>query len=155
MKRKITIIAFLSFFIDQAIKLLAELYLVIYNVIPGILSLMYVKNYGVAFSMLWKSRCIIIFISILLILFLFRMIDKDYIKLNKENKLINFSFGILLGGIFGNLFDRIVRGYVIDYISVSLFGYSFPIFNLADVFITFGVVIIIFYLFRKDDEKEI
>ena len=139
MKRKIFIIALITFVIDQIIKSLSLVYLINIPIIPNILSLTYAKNYGIAFSMLKEKRIIIIAISILLISFLIYVLKKDYISKNKDTGLVNIAFGILFGGILGNLFDRIVRGFVIDYINVSFFS----IFNLADIAITFGVVLLI------------
>lgn len=139
MKKKIFIIALITFVIDQIIKSLSLVYLINIPIIPNILSLTYAKNYGIAFSMLKEKRIIIIAISILLISFLIYVLKKDYISKNKDTCLVNIAFGILFGGILGNLFDRIVRGFVIDYINVSFFS----IFNLADIAITFGVVLLI------------
>ena len=139
MKRKIFIIALITFVIDQIIKSLSLVYLINIPIIPNILSLTYAKNYGIAFSRLLEKRIIIIVISILLISFLIYVLKKDYILKNKDTWLVNIAFGILFGGIVGNLFDRIVRGFVIDYINVSFFS----IFNLADIAITFGVVLLI------------
>lgn len=139
MKIKIFIIALITFAIDQIIKSLSLVYLINIPIIPNILSLTYAKNYGIAFSMLKEKRIIIIAISILLISFLIYVLKKDYISKNKDTCLVNIAFGILFGGILGNLFDRIVRGFVIDYINVSFFS----IFNLADIAITFGVVLLI------------
>ena len=139
MKRKIFIIALITFVIDQIIKSLSLVYLINIPIIPNILSLTYAKNYGIACSMLKEKRIIIIAISILLISFLIYVLKKDYISKNKDTCLVNIAFGILFGGILGNLFDRIVRGFVIDYINVSFFS----IFNLADIAITFGVVLLI------------
>ena len=124
---------------DQIIKILASIYLTNVSIIPNVLSLTYAKNYGVAFSMLKEKRLIIIIISILLISFLIYVLKKDYILKDKDTLLINISFGLLFGGILGNLFDRIIRGFVIDYINVSFFS----IFNLADIAITFGVVLLL------------
>lgn len=139
MKKKIFIITLITFVIDQIIKSLSLVYLINIPIIPNILSLTYAKNYGIAFSMLREKRIIIIAISILLISFLIYVLKKDYISKNKDTWLVNIAFGILFGGILGNLFDRIVRGFVIDYINVSFFS----IFNLADIAITFGVVLLI------------
>lgn len=153
MKKKITIIALIVFFIDQIIKLLATKYLTSINLIPGFLSLIYAKNEGVAFSMFWGNRWFIIIISVLLVSFLLWTLNKEYLKGSEEKSLKNFTFGILLGGIFGNLFDRILRGYVVDYISLNFFGYSFPIFNLADVFITLGVIFMLVFFIKEDSSK--
>lgn len=139
MKKKIFLIALIIFIIDQVLKTLASSYLTNIPIIPNILSLTYAKNYGIAFSMLFEKRIFIIIISIFLLLFLIYILKKDYILKNKDTWLVNIAFGLLFGGILGNLFDRIVRGFVIDYINVSFFS----IFNLADIAITFGVVLLI------------
>lgn len=143
MKKKILVISIILFCLDQIIKTLAFNYLTSINIIPGVLSLIYAKNEGVAFSLLSGSRIFIILISFVLIFILIYFLYKDYICKNKYNNLTIVSYGLLFGGIFGNLFDRILRGYVIDYISLNIFGYSFPIFNLADIFITVGVILMI------------
>ena len=55
-----------------------------------------------------------------------------------------------MGGIFGNLLDRIIHHSVIDYLSFNIINYSFPIFNLADIGITVGVVLLLIESIRKD-----
>ena len=59
----------------------------------------------------------------------------------------------LLGGILGNLLDRIIRGYVTDYVSLNIVGYHFPIFNLADVCITLGVILLSIHYFKTDYKR--
>ena len=49
----------------------------------------------------------------------------------------------MLGGIIGNLFDRIIYGAVVDYLSFTIFNYNFPVFNMADIGITVGAVLLI------------
>lgn len=154
MKKKIFLISLIFFLIDQIIKLFVLKYLTVLNVIPGFLSLVYSENKGVAFSMLWGNRWIIILISILLVSVLFTIINKEYLKKEKDNNINNFTYGILIGGIFGNLFDRVLRGYVIDYVALKFFDYSFPIFNLADIFITIGVILIVISLIKEDLVKQ-
>ena len=56
---------------------------------------------------------------------------------------------ILIGGIIGNLIDRIFLGYVIDFIGFNIFSYSFPIFNIADIFIVVGAIFILFEKEKK------
>lgn len=153
MRRKIIGIGIISFLVDQIIKFIVDKYLVYINVIPDFFSLVYKKNEGVAFSLLNGERLIIILLSLVLIIFLFNIINNDYLKSHKENKLKNVMYGLLLGGIFGNLFDRIIRGYVIDYISLNIFGYMFPVFNLADVLIIVGVILIIIISFLDEKDK--
>lgn len=60
------------------------------------------------------------------------------------------SYIFLTGGIIGNLIDRIIYGYVVDYLRFIIFDYNFPIFNLADICITIGVILLIINMLRKE-----
>ena len=57
---------------------------------------------------------------------------------------------MILGGAFGNFIDRIFLGYVIDFLDFNLFGYDYPIFNLADSFIFLGVLFLLIDSWRRD-----
>ena len=150
MYKKITLIASFTVLIDQIIKFVVYNYLTNVTLIPNFLSLVYAENEGVAFSMLSGSRMFIILISIILLGILIYMLSKE--KVEKNEKVTILSYGLLIGGILGNLIDRIIRGVVIDYVSLNIFGYPFPIFNLADLFITTGVILIVIKTI-KDDKK--
>lgn len=142
MKKKILLITLFSLLLDQIIKFLVCKYVTNISIIPRFFSLIYAENDGVAFSMLSGSRIIIIIISILLLLFLVYYMNKDYVSKKKDDILMDISYGLLFGGILGNLFDRVFKMVVIDYVSLNFFGYHFPIFNLADMMITVGVIIL-------------
>ena len=153
MKKKFILIGIISFLLDQIIKYIVEAKLTVINVIPNFLKLIYTKNEGVAFSIFNGKRIFIIIVSIVIIYLLFKMLSKDYF-IKKNTKLIeDITYGILFGGVFGNLFDRIIRGYVVDYISLNIFGYNFPVFNLADIFITVSVIFIIIFTLKEDKSK--
>ncbi len=153
MIKKISVLTVILVIVDQVVKFLANTYLNYINVIPKFLYLSLEKNYGVAFSMLWNNRLLILIISLLLILFLIYLLNKEYLSKGKNNKLLNATYGLLFGGILGNLIDRIVRGYVIDYIGVYIFNYRFPVFNLADSFITIGVILMIISTFKEEKKQ--
>lgn len=153
MIKKISILTVILVIVDQIVKFLVSTYLNYIDVIPKFLYLSLEKNYGVAFSMLWNNRLLILIISLLLILFLIYLLNKDYLSKGKNNKLLNVTYGLLFGGILGNLIDRIVRGYVIDYIGVYIFNYKFPVFNLADSFITIGVILMIISTFKEEKRQ--
>ena len=150
-------IHYISFFLlilDQIIKLLIQKNMNLYQeitIIPSFFSLYYVKNTGAAFSILQDNSSIILLISFLSIIIL------NYYIIKEKNitKLSKISFGLLLGGIYGNLLDRIIHKSVIDYLSFSIFNYSFPIFNLADIGITIGVGLIILETILKKEVKNI
>ncbi|MDC3118703.1 signal peptidase II [Prochlorococcus sp. AH-716-K03] len=101
-------------------------------------SIDYVKNYGAAFNILSGSRIFLSTVSIVISLFLI------YFILYKKNisniDLLSFSF--IMGGTIGNGIDRITRGYVIDFINLNLI--NFPVFNIADISINIGLIIIIY-----------
>ncbi len=147
-KKKIisfTIVFLFFLFLDQFIKILVSNSNCNYSIIDNILSITYKKNYGIAFSLFENNNLITIIFSFLLIIYLIYILYKEFIKTGKYSMFYNISFSILFSGIIGNLIDRIIRGFVIDYINLSFFA----VFNLADIFITYGVFVLI-YKFIKE-----
>ena len=132
------IISIILVIIDQIIKFLIDKNVLFLEVIPKIFNIHKVYNYGVAFSFLENKLYLVLGISVVLIFFLFN-IRRDLPKTKKYDIL----FGVIYGGIFGNLIDRIIHGYVIDYLEVFIFKYDFPIFNLADICITLGILVVL------------
>ena len=121
------------------------------TIIPDFFSIFYVKNTGAAFSILEDNTIILVLISAVFIVLLHR-----YIKQEKNfTKLSVISLGMIMGGIFGNLIDRIIHHSVIDYLSFNVLEYNFPVFNLADIGITVGVglYILSMILERKKHKK--
>lgn len=132
------IISILVAILDQIIKFIIDKKVLFIEVIPKLFNIHKVYNYGVAFSFLENKRYLILLFSLILIYFLFNL-RKDLPKTKKYDIL----FGVILGGILGNLMDRVFRGYVIDYLETFIFGISFPIFNLADICITLGIILMV------------
>ena len=116
------------------------------SIIDNFFSLHLVKNTGGAFSILNNNVGLLSIIGIIFLILIMKYINKSKNTTNIEN--IGISF--LLGGLLGNLLDRLIRGGVIDYLSFKILGYYFPIFNLADIFITFGVFLILINEIRGD-----
>lgn len=114
------------------------------NIINNFLKFSYVENTGAAFGILNNNIFFLILVSLLLIFYIIREIK------NNENKLYVFSMSIILSGALGNLIDRIFRGYVIDFISFTIFNVEMPLFNIADMLITFGVIILLFLIIRGE-----
>ena len=144
MKNRI-IISILITILDQIIKFIIDKKVLFIEILPTLFNIHKVYNYGVAFSFLENKRYLILLFSIILIYFLFNL-RKDLPKTKKYDIL----FGVILGGIIGNLIDRVFRGYVIDYLETFIFGISFPIFNLADICITLGIIIMVLIMSLGD-----
>lgn len=139
--------------LDQFIKIIVMKNMTLHQeitLIPNFFSLFYLKNTGAAFSILGNKTLLLILISIICLIVL-----KNYIKkLTCVTSLTIISLGIMIGGIIGNLFDRLIYNGVIDYLSFNLFGYSFPVFNLADIGITVGAIILIIDLIIEDSKTK-
>lgn len=152
MNKKNWLLVCLLVLIDQASKLLA-LNLLNYNVsVPVISNFFYftlVKNIGASFSILSGYVSLLIIVSIFAFLFIVRYLNKKKNMKNTER----FSYCLVLSGLLGNLIDRMFRNGVIDFLDFKIFGYDYPIFNIADIFIVWGIFILIFLEFRsgKDD----
>lgn len=148
-KNFIYTISMLFLLLDQLIKLIVTKNMELFQeikVIKNFFSIYYIKNKGAAFSIMGNQTILLILISIICLLFL-----KNYIKTIKTpSKLTIVSLGIIIGGILGNLFDRLFYKEVIDYLSFNFFGYSFPVFNLADIGITVGAVLLIITLLLEE-----
>lgn len=77
-----------------------------------------------------------------------------YIQKEKTfTKLSSISLGLILGGIIGNLLDRIIYKKVIDYLSFTFFTYNFPVFNIADVGITVGALLLIVSCLKEEQSS--
>lgn len=148
MKKKVYLFSFILLIIDIISKLVIKNLLNLYEsikVIPNFFYLTYVKNEGAAFSILEGKQTILIILAICILIYLF-----NYLKKEKLDNYKVIYYSLLISGIFGNLIDRIVYNSVIDFLDFKIFGYDYPIFNLADTFIVVGVILIIIEIIRKD-----
>jgi len=126
--------------LDQFSKLLVVKYLSNNDsliIINNLLKFLYIKNDGISFGILSGMRIPIILLSLLIIAYMI------YEYIHSNNKIHLISVILIISGALGNLIDRIFRGFVVDFISFSFFGYEASIFNIADSFITIGVIIYI------------
>jgi len=106
-------------------------------------SIDYVKNYGAAFNILSGSRIFLSTVSTIITLYLiyFILCKKNISNLNL------FSYSLILAGTVGNGIDRIIKGYVIDFINLNFI--DFPVFNIADISINVGLILIIYGLIKN------
>ena len=151
MKKKPYIIAFFFFMLDLVTKLIISNLLKVGEMIKVINNFFYITlthNNGAAWSILEDQRILLLIIPVI-VLFL---INK-YMNHEELTKLENLSYGMIIGGIIGNLFDRIIYGYVIDFLDFKIFGYNYPIFNFADTFIVVGIILMIIISIRKEKHE--
>ncbi len=141
-KSKIFSIYIFTFIIDLIVKLIVKFNMKVgdtISIIPHFFKIEYLQNTGAAFSSFEGGRYVLIGISLIIYFLLI-----NYIKKNEISRKIEIiALGLILGGLVGNLIDRIFYGYVIDYLSFEIFGYSFAVFNLADSFIVMSVILLI------------
>ena len=120
-----------------------------FHIIPGLFDFVYVKNTGAAFSILSNNTGLL---SIVSIVFCVGVLWYWY-KTKPASTLLKLSLCLLFAGALGNAIDRIFRGFVVDFISTAFM--EFPVFNIADIAITFGAALLIIYFifFDKEDEN--
>lgn len=120
-----------------------------YTIIKDFFSITLSKNDGIAFSMFEGRVQLVITLTIMTI---FGIVY--YVVFNERHTRFEcVSYGLIVGGAIGNLFDRIFYGYVIDFLDFNILGYDYPIFNLADSFIVIGVFVLLIFSFKKESEE--
>lgn len=133
--------------IDQAIKIwisanISETSSI--TIIPGVLSITNLHNSGAAWSILegqqWLFSIITLVAVVAIVYFMIKL---------KGRKLYLTSTTILLAGILGNFINRFLQGYVVDMFQVDFI--NFPVFNFADICITFGIILLFFAILRDGD----
>ena len=119
------------------------------TVIPNFFSITLIGNTGAAFSILSSNTLLLIVISVVVL----NLIYFFLIKGKKLNDFEQISYGLLIGGIIGNLIDRALHMQVIDYLDFTFFGYNFPVFNLADIAIVISMVFIGIQVIKGDKNE--
>jgi signal peptidase II len=139
-------IAMAILFLDQATKnwIVNDFFLGQSDFITSFFNLVRVHNYGAAFSFLsdaggwqrWFLAVLSMVVSVFLVIWL--------IKLPRVKWIEGIAIAFILGGALGNLYDRVVFGYVIDFLDFHWSGSHFPAFNVADSGITMGAILLLF-----------
>lgn len=150
-------LSLLAVFLDQISKQLIASWMQLYQSIPVVpyFRLTYVHNTGAAFSFLseaggwqrWFFTFLAVAVSAVIIVWLTRL--KPY------EKLLAVALSLVLGGAIGNLIDRLLYGYVIDFLDVYYENWHWPAFNIADSAITLGVVLMLAESFGCGQRQEI
>ena len=144
-------------FLDQITKYFALLYLrgkESFVLIPGVFELCYLENRGAAFGILQNKGFFFVIVTILFML----IAAVFYIRIPNSRKFYSLQWLVVfvVAGAAGNMIDRVFRGYVVDFFYFSLI--DFPVFNVADCYVTISVfisVLLIFFYFSEDDLEEV
>ena len=146
---KILIYSFYIILIDQLSKFLVLTILGYESpitIIPNILNFRLVKNTGAAFSLFSNSTILLTIISfltsIILITIILKFPPKSYLNL--------LGLAYLLGGTVGNGIDRLLKGYVLDFLELVMI--NFPIFNIADISINIAIICFLIDLLKAKDQ---
>jgi signal peptidase II len=147
-KNRYYLIALLVLLIDYLTKWIVRVHLnpnQPVEVVPGFLQFSYWENSGVAFGLfdtvtsVWKPY---ILASMAIVAVIIILIYSAHMP--PERKLMQVSLAVMVGGILGNFLDRVIRGYVIDFIDFHIYNtYHWPTFNAADSAITIGIALLL------------
>lgn len=143
-------LSIITLLIDQIIKFIVVnkmTYLQTIEVIKNFFNITYIKNDGAAFNILSGNKILIILLTVIVV-YLFYLL---FIKNNKLSLSNEITYGILLGGIFGNFLDRLIYGSVIDYLDFKILGFNYPVFNFADSLIVISIFLILIDVIRGED----
>lgn len=145
---------FLLVLLDQISKMLAASKLkgkesVI--VIPKILSLTYLENEGAAWGIFQNKQIFFIVISVVLLICI--ALYNNKLPYTSRFRALRITMAVLASGAIGNMIDRIVHKYVIDFFEFKFI--SFPVFNVADIYVTCSVIFLLILTFFVYSEKEL
>lgn len=121
--------------------------------LPGFIDIVTVHNTGAAWGIFADSQVVLIVLSFIFIAVFFWLMFAEKAK----NPLFHIALGLIFAGSLGNLVDRLAFGYVRDFLHFE-FWQSFPVFNIADICLTIGVIMLIIYFIisfvKKSKKKE-
>ena len=144
------LIVITSFSADRLSKILIQKNMELYEsktIIKNIFNLTRTENTGMAHGMLSNKRIFLISVSFVLIGLVIYMFSVY------KNRLARIGFSLIIGGAVGNMYDRIFKGAVTDFIDIPPISFIFPNFNMADICVTTGTVIIavfLIFLFKEE-----
>ena len=147
----------LGIILDQVVKIIIRLNMEekeSITLINHFFSITHVENSGAAWGGFSGYTIILIIVSIIILGFFVYL----YRKIDFKNKIVfSISLVMVIGGTLGNMIDRIIFQHVTDFLDFEIFGYDFPVFNIADILLVVGFALFIFDMvfLDKDDKKEI
>ena len=113
------------------------------------LDLVYVQNFGISFGLLsgTVSYLLLIIVGLLVVLIIL------YLMFITKKKLEKLGYYVIIIGAISNILDRAINTYVVDFISIHYKNYYWPAFNLADIYITIGIIVLIMSFFISEEHK--
>ncbi|HEC2223542.1 TPA: signal peptidase II [Staphylococcus delphini] len=137
---------------DQLTKFIIRTQMTIgesFAVLPKFLYITSHRNNGAAWGILSGKMTFFYIITVIILVALIVF----YIKEAKNHMLMQIVISLLFSGALGNFIDRVSSGEVVDFIDTVIFGYDFPIFNIADASLTIGVILLIIVLLKDQNQK--
>ncbi len=124
------------------------------RIIPGFFNITHIQNKGAIFGFFSQAENPAVHILLpIASVAAFGFVIYYFLNTPLSEKLLKFSLTLILAGALGNLSDRIIRGYVIDFLDFYIKGSHWPNFNLADSCITIGAIILCYIFFFKGSKK--
>ncbi len=151
MNKKTYVIAIFILLFDQISKSLIEIYFKLnesFVIVKDFFNITVAHNTGGAWSILNNHSYLFIVFSVIALIVLIRFMFQF-----KNNLRNNIAFACTVAGIMSNLADRLFLGYVRDFLDFKILGYDYPIFNIADIAIVVGVLLLIVAIFKGEDKK--
>lgn len=139
--------------LDQYTKYLAVIHLKdkpAFSIINGVLELNYLENKGAAFGMLQNQKVFFIFVAVVILSVIGYVLFK--VPDNKKYRILHLLLSLIAAGAIGNMIDRIRLDYVVDFIYFVLI--NFPIFNVADIYVTVStvaLVVLLLFFYKEND----
>ncbi len=153
MNKKTYAMAVIILIIDQLSKSIIDVYFNLNESMQVIKNFFYITvahNTGGAWSILEDYSYLFIVFSGLALIVLMKFMFSF-----KNNLRNNIAFACTIGGILSNLADRLFLGYVRDFLDFKIFNYDYPIFNIADMAIVIGVILLIIAIIKGEDHREV
>ncbi len=140
--------------LDQTTKLLTKGYMMLSQskeVLGDFLRYTYIENPGMAFGIRIGNRTLFTIFSVAASVVIFAYL----LRTRGDHKLVKWSLALILGGAIGNLIDRVLYGSVVDFIDVGIGDLRWPVFNVADMAVSLGMmVLIVVILFEKKPAED-
>jgi len=123
-------------------------------VIPGFFNLSHVRNRGAIFGLFSQSGNPVVYVALAVAsLGALVLVMYYFIKVPAQDRLLKITLSLILGGALGNQVDRLLRGYVVDFLEVYVKSFHWPSFNVADSGITIGAILLVYIFFFRKGEK--